>query len=423
MAAKKKLKINPKKTLSIALSIIGICVLMLFASIILTQNNTTTDSSKTQVTKSQKPDTKKTASVEKTAEKEKAIAKEKAKKANAASDTESSSKPAQTIKTEKNQTSQTVLQVNTQENLQSAKTESQASSASKTASGNAASSASASAKTQTQKSSVTAETKNSAQNQLASAKIQDAEKDKAVTKAPKGSKGYVVLILDDGGNSLEELQKYLSLDMPLTVSVLPHLQHSVESARRVRLAGKELMLHQPMQAVNENIDPGKGAIRPSMDETALRAALAENISQIGPISGMNNHEGSLITADMSSMSYVLDECDNRKIYFVDSRTNKDSVVKDVAQIRGMKVYERNTGFIDDGINGKSSDSAKQKANEATMLARINTGLKFAEKNGSVVMIGHVRSHNLDKILKENYQKWLDEGYAFTTISKSGSKIK
>jgi hypothetical protein len=39
------------------------------------------------------------------------------------------------------------------------------------------------------------------------------------------------------------------------------------------------------------------------------------------------------------------------------------------------------------------------------------------------MIGYVRSHNLDKILKDNYQVWVDEGYTFTTISKSGSKIK
>jgi polysaccharide deacetylase 2 family uncharacterized protein YibQ len=417
MAAKKKLKINPKKTLGIALSIIGICVAMLFVSISLTQKNTNQGVSEAKIF----------SFGDNHSEKEKTIAKEKAKKANAASVSEN--KAAGNIQTQKEQVSE--APENQVSSKQEIKTKEQKQVSVNVSSGKAVSESSAKpqnsasvseTKHQVQKTNTAVtEVKSSSQNQVASAKITDAEKDKP--KAAPGSKGYVVLILDDGGHNINVLQKYLELDMPLTVSVLPHVEHSVETARRVRLAGKELMLHQPMQAVNENVDPGEGAIRPNMDDRDVRDVLAENIAQIGPVAGMNNHEGSMITANESFMSWILEECDNRKIYFVDSRTNKDSVAKEVAQIKGMKIYERNTSFIDDGINGGNSDLAKQKANEALMLNRIKTGLSYAEKNGSVVMIGHVRSHNLDKILKDNYQAWVNEGYAFTTISKSGSKIK
>ena len=70
-------------------------------------------------------------------------------------------------------------------------------------------------------------------------------------------RAMLAVILDDAGYSLEELQPFLDLPGPLTVAVLPNLPHSAEAARRVLAAGKDLILHCPMEA-DGGEDPGPG---------------------------------------------------------------------------------------------------------------------------------------------------------------------
>lgn len=228
--------------------------------------------------------------------------------------------------------------------------------------------------------------------------------------APAGSKGIVIIIFDDGGHNLKDLQPYLNIPFPVTISVLPALAYSAETAKKVRNAGKELMLHQPMQAINLKIDPGKKAILPTMGDMEIRQLLAENLAEIGPVDGLNNHEGSLITESAWAMGIVLDVCATKNIYFVDSRTSSNTQAPLAASERGMKIYERDI-FIDNTNDHND------------MLKEIAKGFKIAEKKGHVIMIGHVRPHGLAKLLTDNYKEWERQGYAFSTISKAGAKIK
>ena len=91
--------------------------------------------------------------------------------------------------------------------------------------------------------------------------------------APAVNKAQVVFLLDDGGQNISQLDKFLSLDMPLTVAVLPGLAHSKEAGQKVRAAKKELILHQPMQAINTSVNPGPGAIKPDMTESEIKSIL------------------------------------------------------------------------------------------------------------------------------------------------------
>lgn len=134
------------------------------------------------------------------------------------------------------------------------------------------------------------------------------------------SKGKLIFVFDDAGHNLEQLQYFLDLPFPCTIAVLPKLPNSRETARRIRAAGKELILHQPMQALNPNINPGDGAVKPGMDREEIKKIVASNVEEIGPIAGMNNHEGSLITSDEKAMEAVLELCREKNIYFLDSRT-------------------------------------------------------------------------------------------------------
>lgn len=216
----------------------------------------------------------------------------------------------------------------------------------------------------------------------------------------------LVFVFDDGGQNLYDLQKFLELPFPITIAVLPKLKYSVESAKRVRNSGHELILHQPMQAINRSVNPGPGAITPEMTEEEVRKMLLSNINEIGPIAGMNNHEGSAITADIGKMEVILKTASDCGIFFLDSRTNVKTVVPLVAKEMGYNYYERNI-FLD---NEKTRENA---------LMELKKGLDIANKKGSAVMIGHVWSADfLPALLKDLYPELVKNGYKFSVVSES-----
>ena len=222
------------------------------------------------------------------------------------------------------------------------------------------------------------------------------------------SKGKLIFVFDDAGHNLEQLQYFLDLPFPCTIAVLPKLPNSRETARRIRAAGKELILHQPMQAVNQNINPGEGAVKPGMSREEIKKIVASNVEEIGPIAGMNNHEGSLITSDEKAMEAVLELCREKNIYFLDSRTSSKSVVPQVAKKLNMSIWERAV-FLDN------------KRDKAYMKKQIIDGLEIASQRGEAIMIGHVFTVDLAILLKEMYSDLTQEGYTFSTISKSKGK--
>ena len=219
----------------------------------------------------------------------------------------------------------------------------------------------------------------------------------------------LIFVFDDGGQNLSHLAPFLKLPFPITVAVLPQLVYSKEAAKQVRKAGFEVMLHQPMQAVNASVNPGPGAIKPEMSEGEIKSILFQNVTEIGPIAGMNNHEGSAITADADKMATVMQFCSQEGIYFLDSRTNVETKVPYVAGELGYSYYERNI-FLD---NEKTNENA---------LKELKKGLDLANKNGSVIMIGHIWSADfLPAFLQDVYPELKAQGYTFSTVSKSKAR--
>lgn len=253
------------------------------------------------------------------------------------------------------------------------------------------------------------------------APVSSASSEKSVPPIKKPSSGIpeippavngakLVLIFDDGGQNLSQLESFLALPFPVTVAVLPKLAHSKQAAERVRKSGKELMLHQPMQAINLSVNPGPGAITPDMTLYEIETCLRENIAEIGPVRGLNNHEGSLICEDEVKIGTVLQVSSNMGLYFVDSRTTSQTRVPQAAMSLGLSYYERNV-FID---NTK---------NRADIISEIMKGVSIANKNGAAIMIGHVWSADvLPEILSELYPLLSGKGYVFTTVSASGALI-
>ena len=240
------------------------------------------------------------------------------------------------------------------------------------------------------------------QTKATTATSEPANQTKAAT--PVANAGTLVFVFDDAGHNLSQLEAFLTLPFPSTIAVLPGLTHSKEAAHNIRQSKHELILHQPMQALNKNLNPGPGAITSEMTVEQAKAIFSKNLDEIAPLAGANNHEGSLITADYRLMKAVLEVIKEKNLIFLDSRTNAETQAPTVAQELNMNILERNI-FLDNSKNRED------------MLAQIELGLTHARKTGRCIMIGHIFTGELAALLKELYPKLIQQGFHFARLSE------
>ena len=207
-----------------------------------------------------------------------------------------------------------------------------------------------------------------------------AEAAKAQGQEPGQGLPRLALVIDDLGYMQPELVTRLcSLPIHFSVAVLPYQEYSHESAEIAHRLGKEVMLHLPMEPIGypaPGRDPGPNAILYNLPESEVRRRVRMALDDIPFRVGVNNHMGSRITPDRTRMTWVLQEIRARKCFFVDSRTEKDSVAFDVARDLGIPTVQRKV-FLDDDKAFPEEEKQWDRA------------VKLAEKDGSVLIIGHI----------------------------------
>lgn len=149
--------------------------------------------------------------------------------------------------------------------------------------------------------------------------------------------------------------------------------------------------------------PGPGAIYSGMNADEIRAVLRRNVAEIGPVAGMNNHQGSKVTMDREAMETVLAFCREQGLCFLDSRTIAETAAPAAAKRLGMQIGERDV-FIDN------------EQEKSAMIRYIRAGAGRAERRGSAVMIGHTWSPELAPLLTELYSELVGQGYSLSTAS-------
>jgi hypothetical protein len=190
----------------------------------------------------------------------------------------------------------------------------------------------------------------------------------------------LAIVIDDAGYSLSGLREFLRLPYPLAFSVLPGLPHSREAGRLVAAAGKELLLHLPMEPAG-GANPGPGAVLTGHSDREIRQLLEENLELLPLAVGVNNHMGSRATADRRVMGVVLAFLRARGLYFLDSKTTPDSLGPEIAGELGVPLLERSV-FLD------NENSA------AYIQQALERGVRVAEAQGRAVLIGHVQNVEL-----------------------------
>jgi polysaccharide deacetylase 2 family uncharacterized protein YibQ len=195
----------------------------------------------------------------------------------------------------------------------------------------------------------------------------------------------VAIVIDDFGYSAGGVPgEVIDLPMPLTVSILPELRFSQAVYAAARKRHRCVLLHLPMEATErypEDIQP----VTVEMSDAEIRSVVGEYIESLPRVDGVNNHQGSLATADTRVMRAVCAALKPYHVFFLDSLTSPKSVAYNVAVSEGMRAAS-NSLFLDDAT--EESEVVEE---------RIRELIRLAQKNGSAIGIGHPHPWTLEAL--------------------------
>ena len=200
------------------------------------------------------------------------------------------------------------------------------------------------------------------------------------TTAPLTSGPKLALIVDDCGQWPATEHGFIAMEVPLTLSVLPHVRYGAEIARDAHAAGKGVMLHLPMEPLS-GIDPGPGRITTSMTDDAIETQVRDDLQSVPLATGVNNHEGSRATSDDRVMRAVVEVLATDHLFFIDSLTAGSSVAERDAREGGVPTAARDV-FLD---NVAEVDATETQLRRAAAVAKAH---------GSAIAIGHPRPTTL-----------------------------
>ena len=198
----------------------------------------------------------------------------------------------------------------------------------------------------------------------------------------------VAIIIDDIGYDPKIVDHFLSIDAPLTFSVLPFSPYQKKVIGKIRAKKCEIMLHLPMEPVEyPKVNPGPGALLISMTAQELSNQLNDALDAIPGAVGVNNHMGSRLTADSDQMRRVLKILKQRGLFFIDSRTSYDTVSRELA--RNLKLpYAQRKIFLD-------NNTSPQK-----IRIQLKQLIRYARKRGEAVGIAHPHEETFRVLARE-----------------------
>ena len=218
----------------------------------------------------------------------------------------------------------------------------------------------------------------------------------------KFAKPRIAIVIDDFGYNTNNLENFLSIGEPITLSILPDQRYSAKVAEAAHSRGKAAILHLPLEPKDGSVKEEPGTIKSSMSDDQVVSRLKEELDSVPYIIGVSNHMGSKGTEDSHLMSVIFGELKNRKIFFFDSLTSPNSVCQGAARSSGIR-YARRDVFLD------IPDTP------ASIEKRILETRRLAFRKGFAVAIGHDK-HNTVTALRKFMPAMAGEGVEFVYIS-------
>ncbi len=156
----------------------------------------------------------------------------------------------------------------------------------------------------------------------------------------------VTIIMDDLGRSTYTAEMLVSMPQPVTFSILPGEPEAVLVAEMAYAAGREVMLHVPMEPQGyPAVNPGREALFVKYSDAEIRRRFDLLLAKIPYVSGSNNHMGSRFTEDTRALAPVMESLKEKGLFFIDSRTTGHSRVTEAAHLFGVPTMNRDV-FLD-----------------------------------------------------------------------------
>lgn len=198
----------------------------------------------------------------------------------------------------------------------------------------------------------------------------------------------IAILIDDLGNDRAAIERLSRWAEPVAGAVLPRLPGSATAAAELERSGKEVLLHLPMEPKGFTAArPGPGVVLVSQSDAEIRETIALDLDSVPRAAGVNNHMGSLATADWRVMRVVASELARRHLYFVDSRTTDATVAAEAVAAVGVRCVSRRV-FLDDVA---TEEAVSRSFDE--LVARART-------EGSALAIGHPHPATLSVLERE-----------------------
>lgn len=221
---------------------------------------------------------------------------------------------------------------------------------------------------------------------------------------PARQGGRVAIIIDDLGRGEASVRQLLKIGQPLTFAILPGEPRSAEVARLAHAAGREVLLHLPMEPQGyPKVNPGADALLVIHSDTELRERLAALLARVPQAVGVNNHMGSRFSEDEEGMATVMSLLGERRLFFVDSLTSSGSIGRSAAAKAGVP-YLRRDVFLDNV------------AEVPAITRQLRQLAEQAARHGSAVGIGHPYPQTL-QALKSELPRLAAGGVTFVAVSE------
>lgn len=213
----------------------------------------------------------------------------------------------------------------------------------------------------------------------------------------------IAIIIDDLGQQHAAGVQALDLPGPVALSFLPNTPLAEVQATLAHQRGKEVLLHLPLEP-SGHAKAYPTSITSGTDRAALREYFRASLDSVPFASGVNNHQGSLLTAMPQPMNWLMSEFAlHPGLYFVDSRTTGASVAYRIAREHGVPAAERSV-FLDSNRG------------EAAVRASLRELIDKARHNERALAIGHPYPETL-KVLKEELPNLAREGVELVAPSE------
>lgn len=193
----------------------------------------------------------------------------------------------------------------------------------------------------------------------------------------------LVIVIDDIGRDRAALERLLAIPADLTFAVLPHAEHTAASVARLRRAGREHILHLPLEPHPPLLLRDERVLLRA--DAPIAPALRRCLAAVPGVAALNTHMGSAFSEDPAALNALFAALAPRRLPVLDSRTSPHSQICAVAAAWSVPCVARDV-FLDGG--------------ETSAAFELGIAMRLARRNGRAIAIGHPLRATIDALERQ-----------------------